>query len=158
MRSYSEDLNWCIWGPLLYLGILWLLVFNVHTSCVIWGPWVSAIWVCVLISFSVQLFGDVCYNCSHVIEGDGKICSLLVLGCCPCFICWCSCWSPTVARQQCLFSHLASFEFGYKSEFKQSISFLLLGAFTFAVVSALNKAWCVNCFSCSTCNVKLTLK
>ncbi|XP_074403133.1 LIM and senescent cell antigen-like-containing domain protein 2 isoform X1 [Zonotrichia albicollis] len=43
-----------------------------------------------------QLFGDVCYNCSHVIEGD--------------------------------------------------------------VVSALNKAWCVNCFSCSTCNVKLTLK
>ncbi|NXT96869.1 LIMS2 protein, partial [Buphagus erythrorhynchus] len=43
-----------------------------------------------------QLFGDVCYNCSHVIEGD--------------------------------------------------------------VVSALNKAWCVNCFSCSTCNVRLTLK
>ncbi|KAL8187552.1 UNVERIFIED_CONTAM: LIM and senescent cell antigen-like-containing domain protein 2 [Gekko kuhli] len=43
-----------------------------------------------------QLFGDVCYNCSHVIEGD--------------------------------------------------------------VVSALNKAWCVNCFSCSTCNIKLTLK
>ncbi|XP_075793560.1 LIM and senescent cell antigen-like-containing domain protein 2 isoform X5 [Pelodiscus sinensis] len=43
-----------------------------------------------------QLFGDVCYSCSHVIEGD--------------------------------------------------------------VVSALNKAWCVNCFSCSTCNVKLTLK
>ncbi|KAK2490399.1 hypothetical protein MC885_007472 [Smutsia gigantea] len=42
------------------------------------------------------LFGDVCYNCSHVIEGD--------------------------------------------------------------VVSALNKAWCVNCFSCSTCNSKLTLK
>lgn len=26
------------------------------------------------------------------------------------------------------------------------------------VVSALNKAWCVNCFSCSTCNSKLTLK
>lgn len=26
------------------------------------------------------------------------------------------------------------------------------------VVSALNKAWCVNCFSCSTCNTKLTLK
>ncbi|XP_011797071.1 PREDICTED: LIM and senescent cell antigen-like-containing domain protein 2 isoform X3 [Colobus angolensis palliatus] len=43
-----------------------------------------------------QLFGDVCYNCSHVIEGD--------------------------------------------------------------VVSALNKAWCVSCFSCSTCNSKLTLK
>ncbi|NWW94974.1 LIMS2 protein, partial [Rhynochetos jubatus] len=43
-----------------------------------------------------QLFGDVCYHCSHVIEGD--------------------------------------------------------------VVSALNKAWCVNCFSCSTCNIKLTLK
>nr|XP_019573513.1 PREDICTED: LIM and senescent cell antigen-like-containing domain protein 2 isoform X3 [Rhinolophus sinicus] len=43
-----------------------------------------------------QLFGDVCYSCSHVIEGD--------------------------------------------------------------VVSALNKAWCVNCFSCSTCNSKLTLK
>lgn len=43
-----------------------------------------------------QLFGDVCYNCSHVIEGD--------------------------------------------------------------VVSALSKAWCVNCFSCSTCNMKLTLK
>ncbi|XP_075386045.1 LIM and senescent cell antigen-like-containing domain protein 2 isoform X1 [Tenrec ecaudatus] len=43
-----------------------------------------------------QLFGDVCYNCSHVIEGD--------------------------------------------------------------VVSALNKAWCVNCFSCSTCSSKLTLK
>ncbi|XP_078183158.1 LIM and senescent cell antigen-like-containing domain protein 2 isoform X8 [Callithrix jacchus] len=43
-----------------------------------------------------QLFGDVCYNCSHVIEGD--------------------------------------------------------------VVSALNKAWCVNCFSCSTCNSRLTLK
>ncbi|KAI5941706.1 LIM and senescent cell antigen-like-containing domain protein 2 [Manis javanica] len=43
-----------------------------------------------------QLFGDVCYNCSHVIEGD--------------------------------------------------------------VVSALNKAWCVNCFSCSACNGKLTLK
>lgn len=31
----------------------------------------------------MQLFGDVCYNCSHVIEGDGKICSLLVLVCCP---------------------------------------------------------------------------
>ncbi|XP_029402656.1 LIM and senescent cell antigen-like-containing domain protein 2 isoform X3 [Mus pahari] len=43
-----------------------------------------------------QLFGDVCYNCSHVIEGD--------------------------------------------------------------VVSALSKAWCVNCFACSTCNMKLTLK
>ncbi|KAL0624710.1 LIM and senescent cell antigen-like-containing domain protein 2 [Plecturocebus cupreus] len=43
-----------------------------------------------------QLFGDVCYNCSHVIEGD--------------------------------------------------------------VVSALNKAWCVSCFSCSTCNSRLTLK
>lgn len=43
-----------------------------------------------------QLFGDVCYNCSHVIEGD--------------------------------------------------------------VVSALSKAWCVNCFSCSACNMKLTLK
>ena len=27
-----------------------------------------------------------------------------------------------------------------------------------AVVSALNKAWCVSCFSCSTCNTKLTLK
>ncbi|XP_023573141.1 LIM and senescent cell antigen-like-containing domain protein 1 [Octodon degus] len=27
-----------------------------------------------------------------------------------------------------------------------------------AVVSALNKAWCVNCFSCSTCHTKLTLK
>lgn len=26
------------------------------------------------------------------------------------------------------------------------------------VVSALSKAWCVNCFSCSTCNMKLTLK
>uniref|UniRef100_A0A8C7C2M6 LIM domain-containing protein n=1 Tax=Oncorhynchus kisutch TaxID=8019 RepID=A0A8C7C2M6_ONCKI len=26
------------------------------------------------------------------------------------------------------------------------------------VVSALNKAWCVNCFACSTCNTKLTLK
>ncbi|KAK2109193.1 LIM and senescent cell antigen-like-containing domain protein 2 [Saguinus oedipus] len=43
-----------------------------------------------------QLFGDVCYHCSHVIEGD--------------------------------------------------------------VVSALNKAWCVSCFSCSTCNSRLTLK
>lgn len=27
-----------------------------------------------------------------------------------------------------------------------------------SVVSALNKAWCVSCFSCSTCNTKLTLK
>lgn len=26
------------------------------------------------------------------------------------------------------------------------------------VVSALSKAWCVHCFSCSTCNMKLTLK
>uniref|UniRef100_A0A8C4NMP8 LIM and senescent cell antigen-like-containing domain protein 2 n=2 Tax=Myxinidae TaxID=7762 RepID=A0A8C4NMP8_EPTBU len=43
-----------------------------------------------------QLFGDVCYLCNKVIEGD--------------------------------------------------------------VVSALNKAWCVGCFSCSTCNSKLTLK
>ncbi|TWW67897.1 LIM and senescent cell antigen-like-containing domain protein 1 [Takifugu flavidus] len=43
-----------------------------------------------------QLFGDVCYHCNRVIEGD--------------------------------------------------------------VVSALNKAWCVTCFSCSTCNTKLTLK
>ncbi|XP_019384025.1 PREDICTED: LIM and senescent cell antigen-like-containing domain protein 2 [Crocodylus porosus] len=43
-----------------------------------------------------QLFGDVCFHCNRVIEGD--------------------------------------------------------------VVSALNKAWCVNCFSCSTCNTKLTLK
>ncbi|XP_043995720.1 LIM and senescent cell antigen-like-containing domain protein 1 isoform X1 [Gambusia affinis] len=42
-----------------------------------------------------QLFGDVCYHCNRVIEGD--------------------------------------------------------------VVSALNKAWCVSCFSCSTCNTKLTL-
>lgn len=30
--------------------------------------------------------------------------------------------------------------------------------FLFSVVSALNKAWCVNCFACSTCNSKLTLK
>uniref|UniRef100_A0A4W6FHA3 LIM domain-containing protein n=1 Tax=Lates calcarifer TaxID=8187 RepID=A0A4W6FHA3_LATCA len=29
---------------------------------------------------------------------------------------------------------------------------------SFSVVSALNKAWCVNCFACSTCNTKLTLK
>ncbi|XP_035991599.1 LIM and senescent cell antigen-like-containing domain protein 1 [Fundulus heteroclitus] len=43
-----------------------------------------------------QLFGDVCYHCNRVIEGD--------------------------------------------------------------VVSALNKAWCVSCFSCSTYNTKLTLK
>ncbi|XP_059560786.1 LIM and senescent cell antigen-like-containing domain protein 2 isoform X2 [Myotis daubentonii] len=43
-----------------------------------------------------QLFGDVCYSCSHVIEGD--------------------------------------------------------------VLSALNKAWCASCFSCSTCQSKLTLK
>ncbi|XP_071002637.1 LIM and senescent cell antigen-like-containing domain protein 1 isoform X14 [Oncorhynchus clarkii lewisi] len=43
-----------------------------------------------------MLFGDVCYHCNRVIEGD--------------------------------------------------------------VVSALNKAWCVNCFACSTCNTKLTLK
>uniref|UniRef100_A0A674BQ68 LIM domain-containing protein n=1 Tax=Salmo trutta TaxID=8032 RepID=A0A674BQ68_SALTR len=43
-----------------------------------------------------MLFGDVCYHCNRVIEGD--------------------------------------------------------------VVSALNKAWCVNCFSCATCNTKLTLK
>ncbi|XP_066846568.1 uncharacterized protein [Anser cygnoides] len=43
-----------------------------------------------------QLFGDVCFHCNRVIEGD--------------------------------------------------------------VVSALNKAWCVNCFACSTCNTKLTLK
>ncbi|PKU43468.1 lim and senescent cell antigen-like-containing domain protein 1 isoform x5 [Limosa lapponica baueri] len=42
------------------------------------------------------LFGDVCFHCNRVIEGD--------------------------------------------------------------VVSALNKAWCVNCFACSTCNTKLTLK
>ncbi|XP_015422969.1 PREDICTED: LIM and senescent cell antigen-like-containing domain protein 2 [Myotis davidii] len=43
-----------------------------------------------------QLFGDVCYSCSHVIEGD--------------------------------------------------------------VLSALNKAWCASCFSCSACHSKLTLK
>ncbi|KAK2519476.1 Lims1 [Columba guinea] len=43
-----------------------------------------------------QLFGDVCFHCNRVIEGD--------------------------------------------------------------VVSALNKAWCVHCFACSTCNTKLTLK
>uniref|UniRef100_A0A8D1GME5 LIM and senescent cell antigen-like-containing domain protein 1 n=2 Tax=Sus scrofa TaxID=9823 RepID=A0A8D1GME5_PIG len=43
-----------------------------------------------------QLFGDVCFHCNRVIEGD--------------------------------------------------------------VVSALNKAWCVSCFACSTCNTKLTLK
>ncbi|XP_052004960.1 LIM and senescent cell antigen-like-containing domain protein 2 [Xyrauchen texanus] len=43
-----------------------------------------------------QLFGECCYHCNRVIEGD--------------------------------------------------------------VVSALNKAWCVNCFTCSTCNSKLTLK
>lgn len=30
--------------------------------------------------------------------------------------------------------------------------------FCSSVVSALNKAWCVNCFACSTCNTKLTLK
>uniref|UniRef100_A0A8C4QX56 LIM domain-containing protein n=1 Tax=Eptatretus burgeri TaxID=7764 RepID=A0A8C4QX56_EPTBU len=41
-----------------------------------------------------QLFGDVCYHCNHVIDGD--------------------------------------------------------------VVSALNKAWCIGCFSCSICNVKLS--
>lgn len=35
----------------------------------------------------------------------------------------------------------------------QAIFFLFL-----LVVSALNKAWCVNCFACSTCNSKLTLK
>uniref|UniRef100_A0A8C2RUV2 LIM and senescent cell antigen-like-containing domain protein 1 n=1 Tax=Capra hircus TaxID=9925 RepID=A0A8C2RUV2_CAPHI len=43
-----------------------------------------------------QLFGDVCFHCNRVIEGD--------------------------------------------------------------VVSALNKAWCVHCFACSTCSAKLTLK
>ncbi|TRY91700.1 hypothetical protein DNTS_003340 [Danionella cerebrum] len=43
-----------------------------------------------------QLFGDVCFRCNRVIEGE--------------------------------------------------------------VVSAINKAWCVRCFSCSTCNAKLTLK
>ncbi|XP_055254771.1 LIM and senescent cell antigen-like-containing domain protein 1 [Moschus berezovskii] len=44
----------------------------------------------------IQLFGDVCFHCNRVIEGD--------------------------------------------------------------VVSALNKAWCVHCFACSTCSAKLTLK
>jgi len=43
-----------------------------------------------------QLFGDVCYQCNEVIDGD--------------------------------------------------------------VVSALNKSWCVNCFQCTCCNTKLTLK
>ena len=32
------------------------------------------------------------------------------------------------------------------------------GCFSLLVVSALNKAWCVSCFACSTCNTKLTLK
>lgn len=36
--------------------------------------------------------------------------------------------------------------------------FIYLFIFVFSVVSALNKAWCVNCFACSTCNTKLTLK
>lgn len=36
---------------------------------------------------------------------------------------------------------------------------IVYAPFIFAlVVSALNKAWCVNCFACSTCNTKLTLK
>lgn len=34
----------------------------------------------------------------------------------------------------------------------------LMWLFFSSVVSALNKAWCVNCFACSTCNTKLTLK
>uniref|UniRef100_A0A8C8R615 LIM zinc-binding domain-containing protein n=1 Tax=Pelusios castaneus TaxID=367368 RepID=A0A8C8R615_9SAUR len=50
----------------------------------------------IIFSLHSQLFGDVCFHCNRVIEGD--------------------------------------------------------------VVSALNKAWCVNCFACSTCNTKLTLK
>lgn len=75
------------------------------TGAALWGgvgphPWPRARGMNALSVFNLllcpQLFGDVCYTCSHVIEGD--------------------------------------------------------------VVSALNKAWCVRCFSCSTCNSRLTLK
>ncbi|EFB18322.1 hypothetical protein PANDA_017564 [Ailuropoda melanoleuca] len=81
-----------------------------------------------------QLFGDVCYNCSHVIEGDGKAPLSLSLtplarACPPCGV-----W---VLQLQGLLS---------------------LPAPPLTVVSALNKAWCVPCFSCSACNSKLTLK
>lgn len=38
-----------------------------------WALWSSLVFWCSFdILLCVQLFGDVCYNCSHVIEGDGK--------------------------------------------------------------------------------------
>lgn len=98
---------------------------------------------------STQLFGDVCYHCNRVIEGDGEQKNIIntiklihlnekktlsVTGSNHCVIvCVCS---PDVNQT-----------------YFQAIFFLFL-----LVVSALNKAWCVNCFACSTCNSKLTLK
>ncbi|KAM9085190.1 LIM and senescent cell antigen-like-containing domain protein 2 isoform 1-T1 [Megaptera novaeangliae] len=98
-----------------------------------------------------QLFGDVCYTCSHVIEGDGKAplspCPLPApgpvpprsLGCgsCSCAPSWPSLGTagPVAGLAGALSPHLPR-----------------------TVVSALNKAWCVHCFSCSTCNSRLTLK
>ncbi|XP_066137145.1 LIM and senescent cell antigen-like-containing domain protein 2 isoform X3 [Saccopteryx bilineata] len=93
-----------------------------------------------------QLFGDVCYSCSHVIEGDGKA----LLSCAP--------PSPT---------HLPCCPLGLRVlQLCAQLGVQLAGerptelhaSLLCTVVSALSKAWCVSCFSCSTCNSKLTLK
>lgn len=70
------------------------------------------------------------------------------------FYLWCC---PT---NQCLLENLLPnvFIFSHVTVSCNGVSCDSVLFFVFSVVSALNKAWCVNCFACSTCNTKLTLK
>ncbi|KAG7277679.1 hypothetical protein CRUP_024499 [Coryphaenoides rupestris] len=85
-----------------------------------------------------QLFGDVCYHCNRVIEGDGRyleMCQNLYVFFIYIYVCVCAhiyTHIDKLMKNMCVFHD--------------------------SVVSALNKAWCVSCFACSTCNTKLTLK
>lgn len=90
----------------------------------------------VCVTCVLQLFGDVCFHCNRVIEGDGE-----------------TAWYKhfnTVQHLCYLYNDLRIYT--GDSHVRSTLLFCL------SVVSALNKAWCVKCFSCSTCNSKLTLK
>ncbi|KAL4608858.1 LIM and senescent cell antigen-like-containing domain protein 1 [Arapaima gigas] len=94
-----------------------------------------------------QLFGDVCYHCNRVIEGDGEIIinpynhSILI--------------SRELSVYCCRLQRLPLLQMVRVKSFCEINLNLYVCPL---VVSALNKAWCVNCFACSTCNTKLTLK
>lgn len=101
-----------------------------------------------------QLFGDVCYTCSHVIEGDGEAPHPPPR---PCADFLPQPLSPALSGLVGLAAVCPA-----APPCAQGALWLTCGvtepASAPTVVSALNKAWCVHCFSCSTCNSRLTLK